>query len=52
LRYGTPVTAEIGSRLWRTVQLAVAAMAVAVLVAVPLGIVAAVWRGTRPTTPP
>jgi ABC-type dipeptide/oligopeptide/nickel transport system permease component len=45
-RYGTPVTAEIGSRLWRTVQLAVAAMAVAVLVAVPLGIVAAVWRGT------
>jgi ABC-type dipeptide/oligopeptide/nickel transport system permease component len=46
LRYGTPVAAEIGSRLWRTVQLAVAAMAVAVLVAVPLGIVAAVWRGT------
>jgi len=45
-RYGTPVTAEIGSRLLRTLQLALAAMAVAILVAVPLGIVAAVWRGT------
>jgi ABC-type dipeptide/oligopeptide/nickel transport system permease component len=45
-RYGTPVSAEIGSRLLRTVQLALAAMAVAVLVSVPLGIVAAVWRGT------
>jgi ABC-type dipeptide/oligopeptide/nickel transport system permease component len=45
-RYGTPVSAEIGSRLLRTVQLALAAMGVAVLVSVPLGIVAAVWRGT------
>jgi peptide/nickel transport system permease protein len=45
-RYGTPVTTEIGSRLFRTIQLAIAAMAVAVLVALPLGIVAAVWRGT------
>jgi ABC-type dipeptide/oligopeptide/nickel transport system permease component len=45
-RYGTPVTAEIGSRLFRTIELALAAMAVAVLVALPLGIVAAVWRGT------
>jgi len=45
-RYGTPVTREIRDRLWRTVQLAVAAMAVAILLAVPLGIVAAVFRGT------
>ena len=45
-RYGTPVTKEIGSRLLRTLQLAIAAMGVAILVAVPLGIVAAVWRGT------
>jgi ABC-type dipeptide/oligopeptide/nickel transport system permease component len=45
-RYGTPVTREIGSRLWRTLQLAVAAMAVAIVLAIPLGIVAAVWRGT------
>jgi ABC-type dipeptide/oligopeptide/nickel transport system permease component len=45
-RYGTPVTREIGSRLVRTIQLALAAMAVAILVAIPLGIVAAVWKGT------
>jgi ABC-type dipeptide/oligopeptide/nickel transport system permease component len=45
-RYGTPVTREIRSRLVNTVQLAVAAMAVAILFAFPLGIVAAVWRGT------
>jgi peptide/nickel transport system permease protein len=45
-RYGTPVTREIGSRLMRTLQLALAAMAVAVAVAIPLGILAAVYRGT------
>jgi ABC-type dipeptide/oligopeptide/nickel transport system permease component len=45
-RYNTPVTREIQSRLFRTMQLAVAAMAVAILLAVPLGIIAAVWRGT------
>jgi len=45
-RYGTPVTREIGSRLVRTIQLALAAMAVAILLAIPLGIVAAVWKGT------
>ena len=43
---GTPVTREIRSRLYRTVQLALAAMAVALIVALPLGIVAAVFRGT------
>ena len=34
---GTPVTKEIGARLKRTAQLAFAAMAVAILLAVPLG---------------
>ncbi len=46
LRYGTPVTREIRDRLFRTFQLAFAAMFVAMLIAVPLGIVAAVFRGT------
>jgi ABC-type dipeptide/oligopeptide/nickel transport system permease component len=45
-RYGTPVTSEIRSRLARTAQLALAAMAVAVAFAIPLGILAAVFRGT------
>ncbi|HET7217393.1 MAG TPA: nickel ABC transporter permease [Vicinamibacterales bacterium] len=45
-RYGTPVTSEIRDRLFRTMQLAAAAMAVAILLALPLGIVAAVFRGT------
>jgi peptide/nickel transport system permease protein len=45
-RYGTPVTREIRDRLFRTFQLAFAAMFVALLIAVPLGILAAVFRGT------
>jgi peptide/nickel transport system permease protein len=45
-RYGTPVTGEIRDRLLRTMQLAVAAMGVAILIALPLGIAAAVFRGT------
>jgi ABC-type dipeptide/oligopeptide/nickel transport system permease component len=45
-RYGTPVTSEIRSRLLRTAQLALAAMAVAIVLAIPLGILAAVFRGT------
>jgi peptide/nickel transport system permease protein len=45
-RYGTPVTREIRDRLFRTFQLALAAMFVAVLIAIPLGILAAVFRGT------
>ncbi|MCA1563277.1 MAG: ABC transporter permease [Acidobacteria bacterium] len=45
-RYGTPVTQEIRDKLVRTIQLALAAMAVAILFAIPLGIVAAVFRGT------
>ena len=44
-RYQTPVAREIGQRLARTAQLAVAAMAVAIVIAVPLGVVAALYRG-------
>lgn len=44
-RYGTSVTREIGARLSRTAELACAAMAVAILLAVPLGTIAAVFRG-------
>lgn len=44
-RYGTPVTKEIGARLGRTAELACAAMFVAILIAVPLGTIAAVYRG-------
>ena len=45
-RYGTPVTREIRVRLVRTMQLAAAAMTVALIIALPLGIAAAVFRGT------
>src|SRR4051812_25122562 len=46
LRNGQPVTAQILQRMPATAQLALASMAVAVLVALPLGIIAAVWKGT------
>jgi peptide/nickel transport system permease protein len=46
LRNDQPVAAQILQRMPATAELAVAAMAVAVLFALPLGIVAAVWRGT------
>ncbi len=44
-RYNTPVTSEIGQRLGRTAQLALVAMAVSVAIAVPLGILGALYRG-------
>ena len=44
-RFGTPVTQEIRKRLPDTAILALSAMAVAIVVALPLGIVAAVFRG-------
>ncbi|HYN07892.1 MAG TPA: ABC transporter permease [Vicinamibacterales bacterium] len=44
-RYNTPVQREIGQRLGRTVQLATAAMGVAMLIALPLGVLGAVFRG-------
>ena len=45
-RTGQPVTVMIVERLPATAELAIAAMIVAVVIALPLGIVAAVWRGT------
>jgi peptide/nickel transport system permease protein len=44
-RYNTPVAREIGQRLGRTAELALAAMVVAVVVAVPLGVLGALYRG-------
>jgi len=44
-RYATPVTSEILSRVPATLTLALASMVVAVGLALPLGILAAVWRG-------
>jgi peptide/nickel transport system permease protein len=46
LRTGDPVTRQILSRMPATMELAAAAMIVAILIALPLGIAAAVWRGT------
>jgi peptide/nickel transport system permease protein len=45
-RTGQPVTAMILERMPATAELAIAAMIVAILIAIPLGVVAAVWRGT------
>ena len=47
-RYNTPVTEQIWDRLGNTAVLALAAMAVAILFAIPLGIIAAVFRGRAP----
>jgi ABC-type dipeptide/oligopeptide/nickel transport system permease component len=46
LRYGTPVSVQIRDKFPNTALLALAAMLVAIVVAIPLGIVAAVYRGT------
>jgi peptide/nickel transport system permease protein len=46
LRNDQPVTQQIIERMPATAELALASMAVAVLIALPLGIIAAVWRGT------
>ncbi len=46
LRNDQPVAAQILDRMPATAELALASMFVAVLFALPLGIVAAVWRGT------
>jgi peptide/nickel transport system permease protein len=45
-RYNTPVTTQILEKLPNTVRLAVAAMLAAMVFAIPLGILAAVYRGT------
>src|SRR5688572_22509650 len=44
-RSGQPVAQEIGRRLGDTAILALCAMAVAIIIAIPLGILAAVFRG-------
>lgn len=46
LRNDQPVTTQILARMPATAELAFAAMAVAVAIALPLGIIAAVWRGS------
>ena len=46
LRTDSPVTKQILERMPATIELAAAAMFVALLVSLPLGIAAAVWRGT------
>jgi ABC-type dipeptide/oligopeptide/nickel transport system permease component len=45
-RTGAPVVSQIVERIPATAQLAAAAMLVAVCLAVPLGMLAAIWRGT------
>lgn len=45
-RTGQPVTTMIIERIPATAELAIAAMLVAMVIAIPLGVVAAVWRGT------
>ena len=45
-RTGQPVTTMVAERVPATAELAVAAMIVAVVIAIPLGVIAAVWRGT------
>jgi len=46
LRTNEPVTRAIAARLPATFELAMAAMGVAVVAAIPLGILAAIWAGT------
>jgi len=46
LRTGTPVATQIAERFPATLELAIAAMFIAICLALPLGILAAVWRGT------
>ena len=46
LRTQQPVTGQIAERIPATAELAGAAMLVAVALALPLGVIAAVWRGT------
>lgn len=45
-RTGQPVTTMIAERVPATAELAIAAMLAAIVIAIPLGVIAAVWRGT------
>lgn len=46
IRTGLPVTQELATRLPVTLELALAAIVLSVIVAVPLGVVSAVWRNS------
>jgi peptide/nickel transport system permease protein/oligopeptide transport system permease protein len=46
IRSRRPVTTEIGENVASTMQLALAAMVVAVAIGVPLGLIAALWRNS------
>ena len=46
LRTGEPVASQIAERLPATFELALAAMIVAIVISIPLGVAAAVFRGT------
>lgn len=46
LRTGQPVVASIAERMPATIELALAAVALALVIAIPLGVIAAVKRGT------
>jgi peptide/nickel transport system permease protein len=45
-QYRAPATAVVGERVWPTIHLSLAALAITVLVGVPAGILAAARRGT------
>ncbi len=44
-RYGTPVSGEIAQHFGPTAELAIVSMLVAVLIAIPLGVLGAIYRG-------
>ena len=46
IRLNRPVTQMLGERLWVSLQLAIAAMLFALIISIPLGILAAIWRNT------
>ena len=43
-----PVTEVVGARLWPTLKLLLASIALTIVVAVPFGVIAAVWRNRWP----
>ncbi len=45
-RSGTPIMSELVKRFPATIMLATAALALSVVVSIPLGIIAALWRGS------
>lgn len=47
MRLSVPVADMIAEAFWRSAALAAAALVTVTLIAIPLGVVAALWRGTR-----